>query len=123
MNLREQIKRLAVLLEQKFLLFDWKSYDNEEDIPHLFIDGKRENIDTVFISKDGLSMTVTSKDYEIGLGFYEEDGITFEMIDKDLEDMGMDAFLRDIYYRHSRSWEIGDYEDDFLTWEGFKDIK
>lgn len=30
---------------------------------------------------------------------------------------GMDEFLRDIYYEHPRSWEIGDYEDDFLTWE------
>ena len=29
----------------------------------------------------------------------------------------MDEFLRDIYYEHPRSWEIGDYEDDFLTLE------
>ena len=54
-----------------------------------------------------------------GLGFYEdiENGDTFETIDKELEECGMDEFLRDIYYEHPRSWEIGDYEDDFLTWE------
>lgn len=35
-----------------------------------------------------------------------------------LEECGMDEFLRDIYYNHPRSWEIGDYELDFLTWDG-----
>lgn len=122
MNTREQIKRLAVLLEEKVMYFDWKSYDNEEDIPHLFIDGKRENIDSVWIAKDGSTMNVTTNDCEIGLGFYEDEDITFDLIDKDLDSMDMDTFLHDIYYCHPNSWEIGDYEDDFLTWDGFKNI-
>ena len=119
MNTREQIKKLASLLEEKVLYFDHKSYDFAEDIPHLIIDGERLNIDSVWIDKKGLSMTITAKDTEIGLGFYEdiENGDTFESIDKQLEECGMDEFLRDIYYEHPRSWEIGDYEDDFLTWE------
>lgn len=119
MNTREQIKKLASLLEEKVMYFDHKSYDFAEDIPHLILDGKRENIESVWIDKKGLSMTITTKDTEIGLGFYEdiENGDTFETIDKQLEECGMDEFLRDIYYEHPRSWEIGDYEDDFLTWE------
>ena len=119
MNTREQIKKLASLLEEKVMYFDHKSYDNEEDIPHLHIDGERLNIESVWIDKKGLTMTVTTNDTEIGLGFYEdiENGDTFETIDKELEECGMDEFLRDIYYEHPRSWEIGDYEDDFLTWE------
>ena len=119
MNTREQIKKLASLLEEKVLYFDHKSYDFAEDIPHLILDGERVNIDSVWIDKKGLSMTITTKDTEIGLGFYEdiENGDTFETIDKELEECGMDEFLRDIYYEHPRSWEIGDYEDDFLTWE------
>ena len=119
MNTREQIKKLASLLEEKVMYFDHKSYDFAEDIPHLILDGKRENIESVWIDKKGLSMTITTKDTEIGLGFYEdiENGDTFETIDKELKECGMDEFLRDIYYEHPRSWDIGDYEDDFLTWE------
>lgn len=114
MNIREQIKKLAELLNGETMYFDWKSYDLEEDIPHLNLDGNREDVVSVSISKDGLFMNVSTNSFETGLGFYEEDGVTFETIDKELEDMGMDEFVRDIYYNHPRSWEIGDYEDDFL---------
>ena len=117
MNTREQIKKLASLLEEKVMYFDHKSYDFAEDIPHLTLDGERKNISSVFISKDGLMMNVMTDDCEYGLGFYEDEENTFETIDKELEECGMDEFLRDIYYEHPRSWEIGDYEDDFLTWE------
>lgn len=114
MNIREQIKKLAELLNGETMYFDWKSYDLEEDIPHLNLDGNREDVVSVSISKDGLFMNVSTNSFETGLGFYEEEGVTFETIDKELEDMGMDEFVRDIYYNHPRSWEIGDYEDDFL---------
>ena len=119
MNTREQIKKLANLLNGKTIYFDWKSYDFEMDIPHLTLDGERKNISSVSIGKDGLTMKVMTTDCEYGLGFYEdiEYGETFETIDKELEECGMDEFLRDIYYEHPRSWEIGDYEDDFLTLE------
>ena len=56
MNIREQIKRVAQLLEGKLMYFDWNSYDLEEDIPHLIIDGVRENIEAVAINKDGTFM-------------------------------------------------------------------
>lgn len=119
MNTREQIKKLASLLEGKVMYFDHKSYDFEKDIPHLYIYDKRVNIDSVWIDKKGLQMTVTSNNTEINFGFYEdiENGDTFESIDKELEECGMEGFLRDIYYNHPRSWEIGDYEDEFLTWD------
>ena len=117
MNTREQIKKLASLLEEKVLYFDHKSYDFAEDIPHLVLDGERVNVESVWIDKKGLTMNVTTADCEICLGFYEDEENTFETIDKELEECGMDEFLRDIYYEHPRSWEIGDYEDDFLTLE------
>ena len=117
MNTREQIKKLASLLEEKVLYFDHNSYDFAEDIPHLVLDGERVNVESVWIDKKGLTMNVTTADCEICLGFYEDEENTFETIDKELEECGMDEFLRDIYYEHPRSWEIGDYEDDFLTWE------
>ena len=99
------------------MYFDHKSYDFAEDIPHLILDGERVNVESVWIDKKGLTMTITTNDTEFGLGFYEDEENTFETIDKELEECGMDEFLRDIYYEHPRSWEIGDYEDDFLTWE------
>ena len=118
MNIREQIKKVAELLEGKVMYFDWNSYDLEEDIPHLIIDGVRENIEAVAINKDGTFMEVLTKDEEIGLDFTEDEENTFESIDKELEESGMEEFLRDIYYNHPRSWEIGDYDMDFLTWDG-----
>ena len=51
MNTREQIKKLASLLGEKVMYFDHKSYDFAEDIPHLILDGKRENIESVWIDK------------------------------------------------------------------------
>ena len=117
MSIREQIKKVAKLLDGKVMYFDWKSYDFEEDIPHLIIDGVRENIYSVAINKDGTFMEVMTEDEEIGLSFTEDEENTFETIDKELEECGMDEFLRDIYYNHPRSWEIGDYDLDFLTWD------
>ena len=117
MNIREQIKKVAELLDGKVMYFDWKSYDLEEDIPHLIIDGVRENIESVAINKDGTFMEILTKDEEIGLSFTEDEENTFETIDKELEECGMEEFLRDIYYNHPRSCEIGDYELDFLTWD------
>ena len=120
METRGQIKKIAALLEEKVMFFDWDSYDNPDDIPHLIIDGVRENIESVWIDKKGLTMTITTEEYELELGFYEdaENGDTFESIDKELDEIGMDTFLRDIYSNHPHSCEIGDYEQDFLTWNG-----
>ena len=115
MILREQIKMVAELLEEKVMYFDHKSYDNADDIPHLILDGKRENIETVFIAKNGLEMIIETCDEEFGLGFYEDENTTFESMDKELEEIGMAEFLRVIYYNHPRSCEIGNYEDDFLN--------
>lgn len=118
MNIREQIKKVAELLDENVMYFDWKSYDFEEDIPHLIIDGVRENIESVAINKDGTFMEVMTNDGGFGLGFYEDEENTFESIPHSSSILSMDEFLRDIYYNHPRSWEIGDYDLDFLTWDG-----
>lgn len=108
MTIREEIKKVGQLLDGKLMTFDHSTYDLKEDIPHLFLEGKRQDVNSVEIYDDGRMMNVYTDDGVYGLGFYE-------MNDKELEEMGMDTLLRDIYYNHSRSWEIGDYEDDFLT--------
>lgn len=113
-TIREEIKKIAKLINGRTIYFDHKSYDFAEDIPHLILEGKRNNINSVSIGLDGLTMNVVCGDIEYGLVFYEEGKWTFADIDKELEDIGMDRFLRDIYYETNESWEIGDYEDDFL---------
>ena len=62
MNIREQIKRVAQLLEGKVMYFDWNSYDLEEDIPHLIIDVMREYIEAVAINKDCTFIEFLTKD-------------------------------------------------------------
>jgi len=118
MTIREQIKRVAQLLEGRIMFFDWDSYDDEMDIPHLILDGERQNIDNVYILKDGSVIEVTTEKFVYGFTLTEDEENTFESIEKRLEEIGMEDFLRDVYYEHPRSWEIGDYEDDFLTWDG-----
>ena len=69
------------------MYFDHKSYDFAEDIPHLILDGKRENIETVWIDKEGLTMTITTNDTEIGLGFTEdEENTSTEETEKEEEE-------------------------------------
>lgn len=113
--MRSEIKKLAKLLNGRTIHFDHKSYDYAEDIPHLILEGKRVNINSVSIGLNGLTMEVDTDDAEYGLAFYEEGKWTFADIDKELENIGMDRLLRDIYYETNESYEIGDYEDDFLT--------
>lgn len=117
MILREQIKMLAELLEGRIMFFDWDTYDNAEDIPHLILDGERQNIDNVYILKDGSIIEVATEKFVYGFILTEDDENTFETIDKRLEEIGMAEFLRVIYYNHPRSCEIGNYEDDFLNWK------
>ena len=117
MSITEQIKKVAELLDGKVMYVDWTSYDFEEDVPHLIVDGVREKVCSVAINKDGTSMEVMTNDGGFVLGLYEDEENTFESIDKELEECGMDEFLRDIYYNHPLSWEIGDYDLDFLTWD------
>ena len=67
MSIKEQIKKVAELLDGKKMYFDWSSYDLEEDIPHLIFDGARENIESVVISKDGTFMEVLTKEGKLVL--------------------------------------------------------
>ena len=121
MNFIDVAKKLAELLDGKTIYFDHKSYDLAEDIPHIFVDGKRYDVDNATFNADGtfLDLSVIDKtDWSVsgfGIGFYEEDGLTTEDIERECENMGLDALFHDIYYETEESWEIGDFETDFLN--------
>lgn len=124
MELREIAKKIADLLWNSGyggeISFDHKSYDDPNDIPHLYIDGERYNVETFFIGCGGLQITTyfstpnkegcTAYDFAL----YEDEDTSAEDIERELEKYGFDELLRDVYYETSESYEIGDFEMDFL---------
>ena len=69
MKTRESVKKLAELLHKDegvyegVVYFDWSSYDYEEDIPYLIINGKRVQIDEFRVNKEGNEIIVISDYY------------------------------------------------------------
>lgn len=114
MNTREEIAKLATLLNGEEIFFDHNSYDLAEDIPHIIVGGKRVDIDSVIIPADASYIEVYSGNDKYTLSLVEDGDYTFDLIDKFLEESKVDTLLYDIYYQHPKSYEIGDYEMDFL---------
>lgn len=114
MNIIEIAKRLGEFLNGRTIYFDHKSYDFAEDIPHIIMDGKRENVLSIQFNDDGSFLNIETETYEYGIGFYEDEDTTFEQILKEAEEMGLYDLFSNIYYETEESWEIGDFETHFL---------
>jgi hypothetical protein len=115
METREIVKKLAELLYKDegvydgAVCFDWSSYDLEEDIPNLTIDNKIVMIEEFRVNKEGTEISVIN-----GNDKYTLDLTTSPYTEKEYNDMGMYALLNSVYYETDYSWEIGDFEIDFL---------
>lgn len=115
METKEIVKKLAELLYKDegvyegVVCFDWSSYDLEEDIPNLIIDNKIVMIEEFRVNKEGTKIIVIS-----GNDKYTLDLTTSPYTEKEYSDMGMYALLNSVYYETDYSWEIGDFEIDFL---------
>ena len=116
METREIVKKLAELLYKDegvydgAVCFDWSSYDDKFYIPHLIIDGNRVNIEEFRVNKEGNEIIVIAdydNSYTLNL-----DECTYT--EEDFEDMGMYSLLISVYCETDYSWEIGDFEIDFL---------
>lgn len=90
--------------------FDHKSYDYEFDIPYLIIDGDKKLIDEFRINHDATEIVVISG-YDMFTLFIP----TCTFTDDDFDKMGMLDLLRNVFYETEYSWQIGDFEDDFLN--------
>lgn len=120
MNTKKIIKKLAELLYKDegvydgVVCFDWASYDDENDIPYLIIKGERIKIEEFKVNKEGNIIKVLRHNdiFLIDEWTLNLDECTFT--EQDFEDMGMYTFLNDVYYETDYSWEIGDFEMDFL---------
>jgi hypothetical protein len=113
MNIIEIAHKLGEFLNGRTIYFDHKSYDLEEDIPHIIIDGTRENVQTAQFNEDGSILTIVTDSHEYTLDFKDEDTPTEEIL-KESEEIGLYDLFSDIFYETEESWEIGDFELDFL---------
>lgn len=113
MNIIEIAHKLGEFLNERTIYFDHKSYDLEEDIPHIIIDGKRENVQTAQFNEDGSILIIVTDSHEYTLDFKSEDTTTEEIL-KEAEEIGLYDLFSDIFYETEESWEIGDFELDFL---------
>jgi hypothetical protein len=115
MNTQEIVKKLAELLYKDdgvyegVVYFDWSSYEFDSDIPTIKIDDKFIKIEEFRVNKEGTEIVVIS----------DNDSYTLDLTrttytEQDFEDMGMYEFLSNVYYETEHSWEIGDFEIDFL---------
>lgn len=129
-SVRRVAKRLASILSdgrKGKVSFDWKSYDYDDDIPTICPYGTniREKVQDVVFDADGTTMSVSTvaggyyKTYHFDLAYDParadaymcEDALAFDesLIKKDIPDL-----LINIYYELPESYDIGDYELDFV---------
>lgn len=109
------------------IAFDPRSYDNPDDIPHIVVAGKRHDVLSLNISKDGSQVTVTTCDWDTNTYWdysfyadfaYDTDREFADNVDDYeavLEKMGVRELFSDAYYETGDSQEIGDFETDFLN--------
>ena len=113
--IRKELRLIAELLWSNgyngVIYFNHKSYDDETLIPHLDIDGERVWVDTFNINRDGSQFTIIS-----GRDSYilDMDAISSEWDDEYFKQIGMFELLQNVYYETKESYDIGDYEIDFL---------
>jgi hypothetical protein len=115
MTIRDIVKKLANLLYKDegayegVVCFDWSSYDFDEDIPYITIDGKEFQVEVFSVNETGTEITV-SNNYDKYIIDLSDETLTEEKCD----DMGIYTLLSSVYYETDYSWEFGDFETDFL---------
>lgn len=116
MEIRKRLEEIANLLyAQDYdgeIYFGHKSYDDENDIPHLIIDDKRVNVEDFIISRDATKLVIV--DDKRFVHTLDMTNLPEDWNDVTFEEMGMFNLLQDVYYETNASWEIGDYELDFI---------
>lgn len=114
-DIKNIVKKLAKLLHKDgsvyngSVCFDFNSYDMEEDIPFLLDnDGNKILIEDVHFQKNGSKIVVTTdlgEEFTLSMNDFTEE---------ELDKMNMYELLSNVYYETKDSYEIGDFELDFL---------
>lgn len=115
LDIKREGRLLADLLYNNgyngIICFDDINYDNEEDIPHLWVNGNLFIVASFKIDKKGVIVEVWNE---------ENESISIDLNKHDYEyydNIGLFTLFQDVYYETKESWEIGDYEMDFLDGE------
>ena len=83
--------------------FDFKSYDDENDIPTITFRGEKRRVCSFEARSDDTIFLVLSP-------YWHQTALRVEDIDeKELYDL-----LADVFYETNESWEVGDFEMDLL---------
>jgi hypothetical protein len=117
MNIVEVAKKMEKLLCNETIYFDYSSYEHMDDIPCVFIHGKRWNVYSIKLENDSIELMIDNGDDGriVTKYYYKPDKIrTREVINDECKDLGMYNLLMDTYYETPYSYDIGDFETDFL---------
>jgi hypothetical protein len=112
MSIFEVAQKVANLLKGRRIYFDFKSYDNEEDIPQISDGGKWYKVRYVRFNDEGDFLEIVTDTFGCVIGFYD---ITEEEFNKGANEMGLYELLVNVYYETEDSMELGDFESDFLN--------
>lgn len=109
MTYAEIAKKLGKLLNGQDIWFDHSSYDDDDLIPSICVEGERLKVTNAWISPDGLFGRLICSNGKIHVLDFRKSNT-----EKVCERYGMDELFHDIYYETDDSLDIGDYEQDFL---------
>lgn len=108
------IEKLGVVTNGARVYFDPKTYDFQEDIPRITANGKEYVVEDMAISaeENGTRLDINYNDgSRTNILLNSENTNALEQLE------GLEDLLRDFYYGSPVSYDIGDYEMDFLEEE------
>ena len=111
MSIFEIAQKVSELFKGRTIYFDFKSYDYEDDIPHIYDGSKRCNVNCVRFNDKGDFFEVITDTFACGISFNDT---TEDEFDDEASEMGLYQLLKDVYYETDDSVDLGDFESDFL---------
>ena len=107
MTMFEIAQKVSNLCKGRTIYFDFKSYDNEKDIPHIHDGFTRCNVSCIRFSENGSLFEVLCDNYACRVDV-TEDGVGI------IDETELYELLSNVYYETEESLELGDFESDFL---------
>lgn len=124
LTIKEIGQKLAPIIGNKGIEFERNTYDSEDAMPFLILNGEKQIVTWASLNDVGNFLEVDMKDgsqWGINLDsalFGEEWNMTDEKVEKQCGEMGVYELLYDMYNYLGFEEVYGDFETDFLgmTW-------
>ena len=112
MKVKQIAKKMWGLVGNNVVYFDHNSYDIQEDIPFVVIGGNKYLVDSARLDSGGMFLEIISNDDKFTLDLSNlPKNYTDEFL---LNECNLYSLFMDMYYETPKSWEIGDFELNFL---------